>query len=95
MLKKKKVIGIVAIVVAFALAFTAGYFLSGDIFSDKATSTDAENTGTTSADNSYIPENEIMGSGKLKIGQAEYLYYCASIFDSLCSASFQYDYYYG
>ena len=95
MLKKKKVIGIVATVVAFAVAFTAGYFLSGDIFSDKATSTDAENTGTTSADNSYIPENEIMGSGKLKIGQAEYLYYCASIFDSLCSASFQYDYYYG
>ncbi len=96
MMNKKKVIGIIAAVVAFAVAFTAGYFLSGNIFSDKATSTDADKgTSSASGDNSYIPENEIMGGGKLSIGQSEYLYYCASIFDNLCSTSFQYDYYYG
>lgn len=97
--KNKKIIGIIAGVIAFAAIFAAGYFLSGSIFTDKSTPTDAVNNTDTTASQTVtdpiILENEKLGSGDLTIGQSEYLYYCASVFDSICSAAFQYDYYYG
>ncbi len=43
----------------------------------------------------YLLEDEKLGSGELKISRAEYEYYCISIYNTLISNSFQYDYYYG
>lgn len=43
----------------------------------------------------YILADEKLGSGELKISRAEYEYYCVSIYNSLVSGAFQYDYYYG
>lgn len=88
MSNKKRIIGIIAGVLVFVIAFVGGYLLSDKIFPGKnATNTDAVSL--------FDPENEELGEGELTIANSEYIYYCVSFLDSLCSSSFQYDYYYG
>lgn len=68
----------------------------------EVTTTDpaAEDEGTQTEEEKeseylYILADEKLGTGEIKISRAEYEYYCVSIYNSLVSNAFQYDYYYG
>jgi len=65
--------------------------------SDEGTQSDENNTDDKKdeTDYSYILDSETLGSGEFEISKAEYEYYCVSIYNSLISSAFQYDYYYG
>lgn len=43
----------------------------------------------------YLKDGEDIGGGNIEVSEAEYYFYCASVYDELVSYAVQYDYYYG
>lgn len=109
-MKNNKIMKVIATVLVFAVCFVAGFFIAKEIAADKVNpetettqSSDESQQGQISEEDleidhslyTYLKDSEEIGSGNTEVSQAEYYYYCASVYDSLVSYAVQYDYYYG